>query len=105
MFYSEVGRFTRIPTRVHYAALICAVGSLFSSRFSAGSLRLASHMMCPIERTIVCIMALKLKSGEITKIEYDQWRYRYPELDTTGQWVKIPSEELSEAIVKDLRKD
>ncbi|MDR2546360.1 MAG: helix-turn-helix domain-containing protein [Lachnospiraceae bacterium] len=50
-------------------------------------------------------MAEKLKSGEITKTEYDQWRYRYPELDATGQWVKIPSEELSDAIVKELNKD
>ena len=50
-------------------------------------------------------MAAKLKSGEITKTEYDQWRYRYPELDTTCQWVKIPSEELSEAIVNEFRKD
>ena len=50
-------------------------------------------------------MAVKLKNGEITKAEYDQWRYRYPELDTTGQWVKIPSVELSDALVKELRKD
>jgi len=50
-------------------------------------------------------MASKLKNGEITKVEYDQWRYRYPELDTTGQWVKIPSEELSDALVNELSKD
>ena len=29
-----------------------------------------------------------LKAGEITKEEYDCWRYRYPELDTSGQWHK-----------------
>ena len=50
-------------------------------------------------------MAVKFKNGEITKTEYDQWRYRYPELDATGHWIKIPSEELSDAIVKDLTKD
>ena len=50
-------------------------------------------------------MAVKLKSGEITKIEYDQWRYRYPELDTTGQWVKIPSEELSDVIVEEMKNN
>jgi len=50
-------------------------------------------------------MAVKLKSGEITKIEYDQWRYRYPELDTTGQWVKIPSVELSDTLVDELRNN
>ena len=47
----------------------------------------------------------KLRNGEITKTEYDQWRYRYPELDTTGQWVRIPSKELSDAIVNELHKD
>lgn len=28
--------------------------------------------------------AEKYKSGEITKEEYDQWRYNYPKYDTTG---------------------
>jgi len=28
--------------------------------------------------------AAKLEAGKITKEEYDRWRYRYPELDTTG---------------------
>lgn len=27
--------------------------------------------------------AAKLEAGEITKEEYDKWRYRYPEFDTT----------------------
>ncbi len=32
----------------------------------------------------------KLKNEEITKEEYDAWRYNYPEKDTTQHWVKIP---------------
>lgn len=32
----------------------------------------------------------KLEAGEITKAEYDRWRYRYPEFDTTQHWAKIP---------------
>ena len=48
--------------------------------------------------------AEKLRNGEITKIEYDQWRYRYPELDTSDQWIKIPSEELSDYLVDVLKK-
>lgn len=28
--------------------------------------------------------AARLQQGEITKEEYDQWRYRYPELDTSN---------------------
>ena len=42
-------------------------------------------------------VAAKLKAGEITKEEYDRWRYYYPEYDTSGQWHKItPSQELSD---------
>lgn len=48
--------------------------------------------------------AAKLDAGEITKEEYDQWRYRYPEFDTTQRWVKVPSQELSDAIVKAVKK-
>lgn len=48
--------------------------------------------------------AAKLESGEITKEEYDQWRYRYPEFDTTQKRVKVPSQELSDALVKELNK-
>ena len=40
--------------------------------------------------------AAKRESGEITKEEYDQWRYRYPEFDTTKKWAKAPSKELSD---------
>lgn len=47
--------------------------------------------------------AKKLETGEITKEQYDQWRYRYPEFDTTQRWVKIPSQELSDSIVKNLK--
>lgn len=48
--------------------------------------------------------AKKLDTGEITKEEYDRWRYRYPELDTTQRWVKIPSQELSDALVEALKE-
>jgi len=50
-------------------------------------------------------VAAKLKAGEITQEEYDRWRYRYPEFDTTGQWHKItPSQELSDLLVADLKE-
>lgn len=46
----------------------------------------------------------KLRKGEITKEEYDQWRYNYPKFDTSGKWHKIiPSQELSDALVKSLK--
>jgi len=46
----------------------------------------------------------KLETGEITKEVYDQWRYRYPEFDTTQKRVKVPSQELSDALVEELKK-
>ena len=49
--------------------------------------------------------AAKLEAGEITREEYDRWRYRYPEFGTSGQWHKIsPSQGLSDAVVKRGRK-
>ena len=47
----------------------------------------------------------KLSSGEISKDEYDNWRYHYPEFDTTQIWAKVPSQELSDALVKILKSD
>ena len=52
--------------------------------------------------------AAKLEAGEISKEEYDNWRYHYPEFDTTQRWAKVPSQELSDALVeafKDHLKD
>ena len=49
--------------------------------------------------------ATKLRKGEITKEEYDQWRYNYPKFDTSDKWHKIiPSQELSDALIKSLKK-
>ena len=47
----------------------------------------------------------KLSSCEISKDEYDNWRYHYPEFDTTQIWAKVPSQELSDALVKMLKSD
>ena len=48
--------------------------------------------------------AAKLEAGEIIKEEYDQWRYRYPEFDTTHHWAKVPSQDLSDMLLKELDK-
>lgn len=48
--------------------------------------------------------AAKLEAGEITKEQYDQWRYRYPEFDTTQIWAKVPSQELSDWLVEGLKE-
>lgn len=42
----------------------------------------------------------KLSAEEISKEEYDQWRYNYPKFDTTQHWEKAPSKELSDALVE-----
>ena len=44
----------------------------------------------------------KLKNGEISKEEYDEWRYKYPELDTYQKRAKVPSQELSDYLVQGL---
>ena len=48
--------------------------------------------------------AKKLEAEEITKEEYDQWRYRYPEFDTAQKWVKPPTQKLSDALIEELDK-
>lgn len=42
----------------------------------------------------------KLSSEEISREEYDRWRYYYPKYDTTQLWAKVPSQELSDALVE-----
>ena len=50
--------------------------------------------------------AAKLEAGEITKEEYDQWRYKYPEFDNKPGWVKtVPSQGLNDLIVNALKEN
>ena len=48
--------------------------------------------------------AKKLEAEEITREDYDRWRYNYPKYDTTQRWAKVPSKELSDALIKGLKK-
>jgi hypothetical protein len=48
--------------------------------------------------------AKQLEAGEITKEQYDQWRYRYPAFDTTQRWVKAPSQELTDILTESLKE-
>ncbi len=45
-------------------------------------------------------VAEQYRAGEISKDDYDKWRYNYPKYDNTQIWAKMPSQELSDAIVK-----
>lgn len=44
--------------------------------------------------------AAMLQAGEISREDYDRWRYYYPEFDNTQTWVKVPSKEFSDALIK-----
>ena len=44
--------------------------------------------------------AEKYRSGEISKEQYDEWRYTYPEKVTTQHWAKVPSQELSDEMIE-----
>lgn len=44
--------------------------------------------------------AEKYRSGEINREDYDKWRYNYPKYDEASGYVKVPSQQLSDAMVE-----
>ena len=48
-------------------------------------------------------IAKKYHAGEISRDEYDKWRYYYPQYDDTQITAKVPSQELTDAMVKALK--
>lgn len=42
------------------------------------------EMLCSWQQS-----AAMLEAGEISKEDYDKWRYHYPEFDTTDHWHKV----------------
>lgn len=44
--------------------------------------------------------AEKLRNGDISREDYDKWRYNYPKYDETSGYVKVPSQQLSDAMVE-----
>lgn len=44
--------------------------------------------------------AKKYRSGEINREDYDKWRYNYPKYDEASGYVKVPSQQLSDAMVE-----
>ena len=45
-------------------------------------------------------VAEKSRAGDISKEEYDKWRYNFPQYDDTQIRAKVPSQEFSDAMVK-----
>lgn len=50
--------------------------------------------------TVWAQQAEKYRSGEINREDYDKWRYNYPKYDETSGYVKVPSQQLSDAMVE-----
>ena len=42
----------------------------------------------------------KYHNGDINRDEYDKWRYNYPKYDVTSGFIKVPSQQLSDAMVE-----
>lgn len=49
--------------------------------------------------------AEKYRNGEISKEQYDCWRYTFPAEDTTQRWAKVPSQELGDLLVEAFKSD
>lgn len=47
--------------------------------------------------------AEKYRNGEISKEQYDVWRYNYPEYDKNSGYRKILSKEISDMFIKDFK--
>lgn len=55
---------------------------------------------------LVCAWAAfaeKYRAGEISRDEYDKWRYYYPQYDDTQITAKVPSQELSDVLATALK--
>ena len=48
--------------------------------------------------------AEQLRSGNLSREAYDQWRYSYSSDDSAQRYAKVPSQELSDAIVSGLKE-
>ena len=47
--------------------------------------------------------AEKYRNGDISREDYDKWRYNYPQYDAASGYVKVPSQELSNILVEALK--
>ena len=61
-------------------------------RKSKDSARL-HEMLCSWQQ-----VAAMLEAGEISKEDYDRWRYHYPKFDATQKWVKTPSLDIGNSL-------
>ena len=45
----------------------------------------------------------KYHNGDINRDEYDKWRYNYPKYDEASGYVKVPSQQLSDVMLKAIK--
>ena len=62
------------------------------------------HIVFVVQRIEYQIVVELLEQGEISREEYDQWRYKYPELDTSKHWAKVPSQAVSDMLMEEFQK-
>ena len=64
-----------------------------------------------LDKSDICLLQMfqawqeqsaKLEQDEITKEQYDQWRYNYPKFDTFNRWAKVPSQAISDIFTSEL---
>ena len=49
--------------------------------------------------------AEKYHNGDISREDYDKWRYYYPKYDETSGYVRVPSQGLSDMLINALKKE
>ena len=49
--------------------------------------------------------AEKYRKGDISREDYDKWRYYYPKYDETSGYVRVPSQGLSDMLINGLKKE
>lgn len=49
--------------------------------------------------------AEKYRKGDISREDYDKWRYNYPKYDETSGYVRVPSQGLSDMLINALKKE
>ena len=45
----------------------------------------------------------KYRNGDISREDYDKWRYNYPKYDASSGFVKVPSQQFSDTMVEALK--
>jgi len=49
--------------------------------------------------------AEKYRKGDISREDYDKWRYYYPKYDETSGYVRVPSQGISDMLINALKKE